>query len=264
MSVLLGNRSRGAAFLCYHSIAERGAPYLALPPEIFERQLAQLKRRGYRSGGVEDLKLLARGERPSRPTVFLTFDDGFRDNAEVALPLALAYGFRPIVFVLPRHLEEGSGFEWPEVAETRAAEPELMRSLTWAQVDEMIGQGAEFGSHTLSHRHLPELDDEQLAYELAESRALIERRLGACETVAYPFGEWDERVAAAARAAGYEFAFSLPQGPQREVGPHCIPRVNVDRRDDGARFRFKLSAPGRRFLLSESAERVRGLRRRAA
>lgn len=264
MSALLGNRSRGVAFFCYHSIAERGAPYLALPPDLFERQLAQLQRRGYRSGSVEDLKLLARGERPARPTVFLTFDDGFRDNAEVALPLALAYGFRPIVFVLPRHLDEGSGFEWPEVAETRAAEPELMRSLTWAQVDEMIGQGAEFGSHTLAHHHLPELDDEQLAYELGESRALIERRLGACETVAYPFGEWDARVATAARDAGYGFAFSLPQGPQRQIGPHCIPRINVDRRDDGARFRLKLSAGGRRFLLSEAAERVRGLRGGAA
>lgn len=264
MSAPLDNRSRRAVFFCYHSIAERGAPYLALPPEVFERQLAELQRRGYRSGGVDDLKALARGERPPQPTVFLTFDDGFRDNAAVALPLMLAYGFRPIVFVLPRHLDEGGAFEWPEVAETRAAEPELMRSLTWAEVDEMIGQGAEFGSHTLSHRHLPELDDEELARELGESKALIERRLGACTTVAYPFGEWDARVATAAREAGYEFGFSLPQGPQHRVGPHCIPRINVDRRDDGARFRFKLSGAGRRFLLSESAERVRGLRRRAA
>lgn len=260
MSHPLGNRGRDAVFFCYHSIAERGAPYLALPPETFERQLAELQRRGYRSGGIEDLRLLARGERPARPTVFLTFDDGFRDNAEVALPLALAYGFRPIVFVLPRHLENGGGFEWPEVAETQVAEPELMRSLTWAQVDEMIGQGAEFGSHTLTHPHLPKLGDGQLAEELGESKALIERRLGACATVAYPFGEWDARVATAARDAGYEFAFSLPQGPQRHVGPHCIPRINVDRRDDGARFRLKLSGPGRRFLLSEAAERVRGLR----
>src|SRR5690606_34690489 len=110
------------------------------------------------------------------------------------------------------------------------------------------------------HPHLTTLDDTELARELGESKTLIERRLGACATIAYPFGEWDARVATAARDAGYEFAFSLPQGPQSVYGPHCIPRVNVDRRDDGIRFAFKTSSPGRRFLLSGAAERVRALR----
>lgn len=262
MSSPLGNRDGRAVFLCYHSIAERGPEFLALPPRTFERQLAWLRRRGYASGGLAELRGLARGERLPHPTVFLTFDDGFRDNAEVALPLALEYGFRPLVFVLPELLEDGAAFAWPEVAD-QAAEPELMRSMTWAQVEEMVAAGAEIGSHTLGHHHLPALGDEELARELAESKALVERWLGGCATVAYPFGEWDARVASAARAAGYEFAFSLPQGPQAQVGPHCIPRLNVDRRDQGARFAFKLSSLGRRFLLSEGAERVRGLRDRA-
>jgi peptidoglycan/xylan/chitin deacetylase (PgdA/CDA1 family) len=260
MSGALSNRMRDAVFLCYHSIAERGAPYLALPAGLFERQLALLRRRGYRSGGIEDIRRLARGERLARPTVFLTFDDGFRDNAETAWPLLREYGFRPLMFVLPGHLDEGREFDWPEVAEARASYPEAMRSLTWSQVDEMVGQGAEIGSHTLTHPHLRELDDEQLAYELAESRAQVERRLGACDTLAYPFGECDERVVEAARSAGYNFAFSLPQGPESRSGPLRIPRLNVDRRDRAGRFQLKLSPLGRRFLLSEAAEWTRRLR----
>ncbi len=260
MNAALGNRRREAVFLCYHSIAARGAPYLALPADLFERQLALLRRRGYRSGRVEDLVRLNAGERLPGPTVFLTFDDGFRDNFETAWPLLRSYGFSALIFILPGHLASGSGFEWPEVAEDRSRYPDLMRSMTWREIDEMLGQGAEVGSHTITHPHLCDLDDETLAGELAESRVAIEQRIGTCETLAYPFGEWDERVARAARAAGYSFAFSLPQGPQARCGALCIPRLNVDRRDRPARLRFKLSPTGRRFLFSPTAERVRGLR----
>lgn len=259
MNRALGNRSREAVFLCYHSIAERGAPYLALAPELFERQLALLRRFGYRSGGLADLRRLAGGERLRRPTAFLTFDDGFRDNFSVAQPLMAEYGFRPLVFVLPTLLGEGRGFEWPEMAAAHAESPDVLRSLTWSEVERMAERGAEFGSHTLSHPHLPELDDEQLAAELAESRRMLTERLGSCEALAYPFGEWDARVARAAGAAGYEFAFSLPQGPQREAGPLCVPRLNVDYRDRPARFFCKLRPSVRRLLLSRTGERLRGL-----
>jgi peptidoglycan/xylan/chitin deacetylase (PgdA/CDA1 family) len=61
----------------------------------------------------------------------------------------------------------------------------------------------EFGSHTNLHRHLPGLPDEELRQELLDSRRRIAERLGSCDCLAYPFGEWDERVADAARAAGY-------------------------------------------------------------
>ncbi|HEX5763371.1 MAG TPA: polysaccharide deacetylase family protein [Solirubrobacterales bacterium] len=263
MSNAFANRSGEAVFLCYHSIASAGAEFLALAPDAFERQLAGLRRRRYRSGGIADLRRLAAGERLPGRTAFLTFDDGYRDNHDVAMPLMREYGFKPLVFLLPRHVDEGAGFRWPEVAELYARHPDRLRSLRWSQVDEMVEQGAEFGSHTLTHPHLRELDDEQLGVELGQSKAELERRLGACDMLAYPFGEWDERVAAAAGAAGYRFAFSLPQGPQAEGGPLFIPRVNVDNRDRPGRFRLKLHPLVRQFLLSDAGERLRGVRRLA-
>lgn len=257
MTRAFGNRAGEAVFLCYHSIAERGAEYLALPPETFKRQLEILRLRGYRSGGLVELERITRGEQLAKPTVFLTFDDGYRDNAEVALPLLEEYGFKPLVFFLPQHADRGDGFTWPEVAEIHAAHPETLRSLTWSQVADMADRGAEFGSHTLTHPHLCELDDERLVFELAESRAQMQRHLGVCDMLAYPFGEWNERVARAAESAGYRFAFSLPQGPQAKAGPLCIPRINVDHRDQGYRFQFKLQPLGRRFLLSDLRGRTR-------
>ncbi len=260
MSTGLANQSKEAVFLCYHSVAVAGMPYLVISPATFEGQLAQLCRRGYRSGSLDDLRSLDRGERLLAPTVFLTFDDGYLDTAEMAMPLLSHYGFKPWIFILPDLVDAGGGFEWPEVAEAHADHPEILRSMTWPQVELLAADGAEIGSHTLTHPHLPTLDTDELTVELASARQKIEQRLGSCETLAYPYGEWDAEVERAARDAGYKFAFTLPRGPETGNGPLSIPRINVDNRDRGARFALKLMPLGRRVLLSGTGARGRRVR----
>ncbi|HEY7255634.1 MAG TPA: polysaccharide deacetylase family protein [Solirubrobacterales bacterium] len=246
----LRNRSRAAAFLCYHSIHEDGPEWLSVAPSTFAAQLEALSARGWGSGTESDLRGAAAGRAPGeRPLAYLTFDDGFADNHETAFPLLRDHGLTAMFFVLPSHLD-GRALDWPEVAGDHEDHPEVMRSLTWAQVEEMAEAGMEFGSHGLAHSHLPELSDEELRQELVDSRRLIAERLGSCAMLAYPFGDWDGRVAAAAAEAGYEFAFTLPRSHQRRVGPLSIPRVSVDFRDDAGRFAMKLRPLGRRLYLS--------------
>jgi len=258
---LLRNRSRRAAFLCYHSIAPEGPRYLTISAELFERQLALLRRRGYRSGGRAELEQAASGGGDGR-TIFLTFDDGFRDNCETALPLLREYGFGAFVFPLVPLLDDGGALEWPEVAADRQRYRETMRSVTWPMLERMREGGFEVGSHTLTHPHLPRLGDERLREELSRSRTALVERFGECETLAYPFGEWSPRVAAAAADCGYRYAFSLPSGHgQSRASPHSIPRVNVDYRDEPWRFAAKLSPLGRRALLSPAVGVLRRLRR---
>jgi peptidoglycan/xylan/chitin deacetylase (PgdA/CDA1 family) len=257
----LSNRSSGAVFLCYHSVAPTGPRYLTISADLFERQLATLQRRGLRAGDLGALEKLVAG-RATAPTAFLTFDDGFRDNFETVLPLLREYGYRAFVFVLPPLLQSGGTFEWPEMREDLARYAETMRSVTWPMLEEMKEAGFEVGSHTLSHSHLPELSGEELREELSQSRAAIAERLGSCDTLAYPFGEWSPEVAAAAADCGYRFAFTLPTvSGQRQATPLSIPRVNVDFRDDDRRFAAKLSPWGRRVLLSAAVGALRKRRR---
>lgn len=249
-SRLLRNRSSRATFLCYHSITSEGPRYLTVSAELFERQLAELHRRGRGSGDLSALAEVAEGRR-TEPTVFLTFDDGFRDNYETALPLLREHGFGAFVFVLPPLVDTGAPLEWPEVAEDRRRYHSTMRSVTWPMLEEMKEGGFEVGSHTLSHPHLAELRGEALREELWESRARIKERLGSCDTLAYPFGEWSPEVAAAARECGYRFAFSLPtKTGQSGATPYSIPRINVDYRDDERRFGAKVSPLGKELFLS--------------
>lgn len=258
---LLRNRSSRATFLCYHSIAPEGPRYLTVTAELFERQLAQLRRRGIRSGGPTELAEIAAGG-GVRPSAFLTFDDGFRDNHTTAMPLLRQYGFGAFVFVLPPLLDAGLPLEWPEVAADQRRHPATMRSVDWSMLGEMKEAGFEVGSHTMTHPHLPALSGERLRDELSESRARIKQRLGSCDTLAYPFGEWSGETAAAAAECGYSFAFSLPtKSGQRDASPLSIPRINVDYRDGGRRFALKLATPGKRALLSPRLAAARGVAR---
>ena len=161
----LRNRSRLATFLCYHSVAPAGARFLTVSEQQFEAQLAELRRKGLRSGNLKGLEALSAGER-IEPTVFLTFDDGFRDNYETVLPLLRERGETAFVFVLPPLLDDGAAFEWPEMVEETRRHPALMRSVTWPMVEAMKEGGFEIGSHTMTHPHLSLLDGEALREEL--------------------------------------------------------------------------------------------------
>lgn len=254
---LLRNRSTRATFLCYHSIAAEGPRYLTISADLFERQLAYLRRGGIRSGDLGSLAEAAEGRLEGK-TAFLTFDDGFRDNFDTALPLLREYGFAAFVFVLPPLVDSGAALEWAEVAADQRRYPATMRSVTWTMLEEMKEGGFEVGGHTLTHPHLPDLEDDALREELWESRARVKERLGSCDTLAYPFGEWSDRVAAAAADCGYRFAFSLPtKTGQRQATAHSIPRINVDYRDDDRRFGLKLSAAGKRTILSPAIAAAR-------
>lgn len=258
----LRNRSRRATFLCYHSVASEGPRYLTVTADLFERQLAELKRLGFRGGDLGALEAAASGG-DLAPTAFLTFDDGFEDNHATVLPLLREYGFPAFVFVLPPLVDSAAPLAWPEVAADQERFPATMRSVDWSMLGEMKEGGFEVGSHTLTHPHLPLLEGEALREELWESRARVMERLGSCDTLAYPFGEWSPEVAAAAADCGYAFAFSLPhRSGQRGAGLHSIPRINVDYRDEERRFARKLSPLGKRLFLSPEVAVVRRLTRK--
>ena len=255
---VLTNRAASVAFLCYHSISNPGPPYLSVGAELFERQLAWLRRAGWETGSSAQLNELLGGRRAASRTAFLTFDDGYLDTYTSALPLLRAYNARAIVFVLPPVVDTGERLAWPEVDVQRQRYPHVMQSMTWSMLEELASAGVEIGSHGLSHQHLDRLEPDELHEELLDSRRAISERIGDCRTLAYPFGDWSPRVAAAAAETGYEFAFTIPSVGQWRATRWSIPRIPVDHRDQEWRFALKLSASGRSLLLSP----VRTLRTR--
>ena len=129
-----------------------------------------------------------------------------------------------------------------ELAGELAARPAELETMRWDELRELAGRGVEVGSHTASHPHLPALSDAELAEELRASKERLEHELGRpCTVLAYPFGDCDDRVRAAARAAGYETAFGLPGDPTGR-DPYDVFRVGVWRGDSPHKVVFKANS----------------------
>jgi glycosyltransferase involved in cell wall biosynthesis len=118
----------------------------------------------------------------------------------------------------------------------------------WDELVSLRDAGWEIGSHTRTHPRLTELDDAELAAELEGSRAELSERLGAPPAaIAYPYGDVDDRVAAAARAAGYRAGGGLPEGRLPAPEPLVWPRIGVYHHDRRVRFGLKAAGAVRRL-----------------
>jgi len=176
--------------------------------------------------------------RLARRTVALTFDDGFADFAEHAMPLLRSYDLPVTMFLVARTLDEGhSGATWlrpqPNVAPA---------TLSRRDVLELSDLGVEFGSHSWAHHDLRQLSESECLKDLRESRELLEDVLGRpVPLLAYPYGAHAPHVRRAAEAAGYRFSFTLPEGPE-PLGPHTFPRVGLYRGNSVTALRVKSSS----------------------
>lgn len=225
--------------LCYHAVSDGWRHDLAVPPDALERQVRALLRRGWRPGRVEEVVA------GRRRLLHVTFDDAYRSVA-AGLAALDRVGVPATVFACPELADDGSPLAVPELADEAIAHPDELATMGWDDLRELVASGVEVGSHTLTHPHLTRIDDGELHRELRESRLRLEDELGRpCRYVAYPYGDEDGRVRAAARTAGYEAAFALP-GRDRPVDRYALPRVGVYRGDSAARVALKTTASLRR------------------
>jgi peptidoglycan/xylan/chitin deacetylase (PgdA/CDA1 family) len=212
--------------LMYHSVADdppAETRSLSVRPADLGRQLRHLRDSGFTGLTFADLWAHSRtgAELPVRPVV-LTFDDGYADTHEQALPLLQEYGFPATVFVTTG---------WLRDAGPRSAGRPLDRTMVWTQVRELHDSGIEVAAHSHSHAQLDQLDGRSLREELSLARLLLEERLGeAVPSLAYPYGYWSRRVRDAVEEAGYEQAAAVANAasrPGRNV--FTTPRLTVRR-----------------------------------
>jgi peptidoglycan/xylan/chitin deacetylase (PgdA/CDA1 family) len=224
--------------LAYHAVSPRWRADLSVTPERLASQLRLLIARGYRGATFHE----AVSDPPAEKTLAVTFDDGFRSVATLALPILREYGIPGTVFVPTDYIGTDEPMRWPGIDQWYGGphEAELL-PMTWGDVAMLAEVGWEVGSHTRSHPRLTHLDDTSLQAELRGSRAACEHQLSQpCRTLAYPYGDHDQRVVAATRAAGYEAACTLPEDFRRDDALRT-PRVGIYQRDGLATFRLKTS-----------------------
>ncbi len=223
----------GLRILLYHRVADDRDP-LAVAPARFREQMDFLASAGYRVVDVvQALAMLDRGAVPAR-TLGLSFDDGFADVAEQALPVLAAHRFTATVFVATGVTAGRRSFTW------YARQPPV---LGWDDVEALDRGGTlRFEAHTVSHPNLLAVDDAGAWTEIHDCRTELEARLGrSVSAFAYPAGLYGERERRLAAEAGYRAAVSCEPGVNLpRTDRFAIRRRQIDSRDRLVDFRAKV------------------------
>lgn len=223
--------------LTYHNIGAPppGATHrgLWLSTDKFRAQMDWLRRRGWRGVSMDEGIHHLRGERRGRVAV-LTFDDGYVDNLELALPVLREFGFGATCYLVA---EQIGGYNAWDHEELRVRKPLMDR----AQIGQWLAAGMGVGSHTLSHPHLPQLPRTQKRREIVDSRARLQDALGvAIDHFCFPYGDHDAECVEDVAHAGYASAVTTRKGcagPGRDL--RTLPRLGNNGRRSLLRFQLR-------------------------
>jgi peptidoglycan/xylan/chitin deacetylase (PgdA/CDA1 family) len=237
--------------LMYHSVSDAPtAPTRALSvrPGMFGAQLCHLRLQGFTGLTFGELAQRRRTGQPlpARPVV-ITFDDGYADLAEEALPKLIEQGFPATVFVTTGWLRDAGRY---------AAGTAPGRMLSWGQLAELSAAGVEVAAHTHSHPQLDQISPARLRNELDDSKRLLEDRLGrpVC-SLAYPYGYSSKRVRTVARELGYLQAAAVANATAASTcDPFRVPRLTIRQSTSSARFAWTVH--GKRIPLHYAPARA--------
>jgi len=208
-------RSNKNAVLVYHSVDNidlcRNPSKINVRPELFEKHMRHIAK--------------------NKERFLVSFDDGFESVYSYAFPVIKKYKIRAVLFISTDFIDKTP----------RAASP-----LTWEQIREMAAQGFELGSHTISHRYLAGLAEDDIYREAAVSKKRIEDMTGnKIDLFAYPYGNtraFNEKTAAILKNSGYKRAYINMMGMDNsDKNPFEIKRIRIYGTDNMIRFKMKIS-----------------------
>jgi peptidoglycan/xylan/chitin deacetylase (PgdA/CDA1 family) len=223
---------------------------MAVAPGVFRRQLEVLRRRARVAPLLDLVRRLSGGAPLEHDLAAITFDDGYRDNLDVALPILRSAGVPATVFVsidfidgtrlpagerlraacerlwmrrTPPGAWTGGGAAAAEVRAMAAdGTPGPSPMLDWDGVRALAAAGVEIGSHAMSHGILARMDHADAAHEIRASKARLDAELGRPVVgFAFPNGRRGDHLpvhGVALREAGYVYACTAETGINR---PGC-------------------------------------------
>jgi peptidoglycan/xylan/chitin deacetylase (PgdA/CDA1 family) len=195
--------------LVYHSVSEEPADWIApfaVTPRTFAAHLDAIVAAGSTTLTISALiDALGRtaGSLPERPVV-LTFDDGFADFRDLALPAMSEQAICSTLYLTTGFLEREIGARG--------------RMLDWDSLSALDAAGVELGAHSHTHPQLDTLARSRAAWEVDQSKALLEQRLGKrVRSFAYPHGYSSPTIRSLVRQAGFDSACAVSNAFSHEA-----------------------------------------------
>lgn len=182
---LFSSLAQAAVVLQYHHVSETSPRVTSVTPAEFRSHMEFLAKNGFEVVPLTDLiTQIKRGETPPLRAVAISFDDGYQNIADNAVPILKEYGFPYTLFVSIAPMMEGHKGMMSEVT-----------------LKQLAVEGAEIANHSYDHGHLVRLlegEDEaawllRIKTQLLQTEAALTRIRGESTQpmLAYPFGEYN-------------------------------------------------------------------------
>lgn len=239
----ISSRPGRIPILMYHSVSdgrkEKRHPYYqtVTTPAAFASQMKFLHDSGHSVVNLDHaVTRLTKSDSSTKRPVVITFDDGYRDFYVHAAPVLAQYGFSATMFLPTAHVGDTSrSFNGADC-------------MTWSEVRELNKIGIQFGSHTVTHPHLSEMGVADVEYEVRQSKAAIEERLGCAVTsFAYPYAfpeanrPFQQVLRSLLDESGYHCGVSTILGTaDRNDDRYFMKRLPINTWDDERLFKAKL------------------------
>jgi peptidoglycan/xylan/chitin deacetylase (PgdA/CDA1 family) len=218
------NKAATVSILGYHDFRERGGTSMLIAGPKFRQQMQAIKDSKIPVITMSDVLAWKRGEKDvPEESIVITIDDGWRGVYEIAYPILKEFKFPFTIYLYKNYVNSGG------------------RSMTWEMIKEMMANGCEVGSHTVTHdpltnrRKLPEGEYQlKLLKELRDSREFLEQNLATkIAHIAYPYGTLDETVVTTTLQVGYEAGVTVsPQKTSWDTPNGRLPRYIVHGDED--------------------------------
>jgi len=212
--------------LMYHQVSHHPHPNYreyTVTDKAFAAQMRILKTLGFKPISFNQLVDYKNGvaKLPSRP-VIITFDDGMQDAIDNAIPILKKLGFAAVFYIPTEYVGKKSSWMLSEVNVE-------FQVIDWTTVKSLDSMGFEVGAHSMSHPHLDKISSDDCYRELSGSRHKLEEVLGhAVRHMAYPFGDYNERLKTLVYESGYDTACTTEEAiASLDSDMLTFPRLNM-------------------------------------
>lgn len=224
--------TKGASILMYHSVAKNTA-FFTVSPEDFEKQMQYLSRSGFKIIPLSLLLDMFFRKEDVSSFVSVTFDDGYLDNLENAIPVLRKNNIKATIFIAPKLL--GSKFTTSDAVTLDIFSHEDFKKYDGFTNFELL-------PHSFSHKELTILNAEEVKEELSESINYLNSIGESRKILAYPRGKHSKAVIEVLLAEGWESGVTtLPGLLTGNTERFLIPRNFVGRDTQLSEFKTLVS-----------------------
>ena len=239
---------KGIPILAYHSV--NGENQGCVTRSNFLKQMQYLHDQDIKVMSLEDMVHNLSEMNVPEKCLVLTFDDGYKAVYDIAFPILKDLKFTATIFLPTGRIEKT--LDWDKSDGVFGAP-----LMSWREIEEMGLSGIEFGAHSETHPHLPQIGPEECRKEIAHSKAKIEEATGKpVSFFAFPYGDYNENIKNIVRESGFTGACTTGPGlnkPGQDL--FALKRMGVFRDTSMVGFKTRLNGTFKWYFYTKARVR---------